>query len=71
MFQKYINKLKNDGIIIMEGGSIDRDNIEWMIKYNKPKIQPILTKYKKIYNIHTIGVIPSITIINKKNSPLL
>ena len=71
MFQKYINKLKNDGIIIMEGGSNDRDNIEWMIKYNKPKIQPVLNKYKKIYDIHTIGVIPSITIITKKHSPLL
>lgn len=65
MFQKYVDKLKDDGIIIMEGGSKDRDNIEWMIKYNKPKIQPILNKYNNKYNIHTIGVIPSITVITK------
>ena len=53
-------------VLLMEGGSYDRYNIKWMIKYNKPKIQPLLDKYKNDYNIHTIGVIPSITIITKK-----
>ena len=67
MFQNYMSKLKDNGVIIMEGGSYDRDNIKWMIKYNKPKIQPLLDKYKNDYNIHTIGVIPSITIITKKS----
>uniref|UniRef100_A0A6C0KBS4 Methyltransferase n=1 Tax=viral metagenome TaxID=1070528 RepID=A0A6C0KBS4_9ZZZZ len=66
MFHNYIDKVKDDGYILMEGGSISRDNIEWMSKYNKPKIQPILKKYTPEYNIKTIGNIPSITIINKK-----
>lgn len=51
----------------MEGGSKEKDNIEWMIKYNKPKIQPVLEKLSKMYNILTIGKIPSITIIKNKN----
>ena len=34
MFQNYIDKLKDDGIILMEGGSLERDNIEWRFKYN-------------------------------------
>ena len=67
MFQNYMNKLKDNGVIIMEGGSYDRDKIKWMIKYNKPKILPVLNKYKNKYNIHTVGVIPSITIITKKS----
>ena len=66
MFQNYIDKLKDDGIILMEGGSEERDNIEWMIKYNKPKIKPVLDKYSLKYDIKTIGKIPSITIIKKK-----
>jgi len=66
MFKNYVNKVKDDGIILMEGGSENRDNIEWMIKYNKPKIQPILDKWSKVYNIKTIGDIPSITLIKNK-----
>ena len=65
VFEKYIDKLSDDGIIIMEGGSVERDNIEWMNKYNKPKIQPVIKKYQDNYNIKTIGTIPSITLITK------
>tara|TARA_B100000965_G_scaffold42235_1_gene31030 strand:+ start:11795 stop:12340 length:546 start_codon:yes stop_codon:yes gene_type:complete len=66
MFENYVNKVKDDGIILMEGGSENRDNIEWMIKYNKPPIKPILEKYKNKFDIKTIGDIPSITIIKNK-----
>ena len=60
-----MNKLTKNGVIIMEGGSSERDNIEWMIKYNKPKILPVINKYKSQYDIKTIGNIPSITLIKK------
>jgi len=63
VFQKYVQKIKKGGIIMLEGGSLDRDNIEWMNKYNKPKIQPIIEKYKQNLKIKTIGSIPSITIV--------
>mgnify|MGYP004003690575 CR=1 FL=1 len=66
MFQNYVDKLKDNGIILMEGGSEARDNIEWMIKYNKPKINPVLNKYSDKFYIKTIGEIPSLTIIKKK-----
>ena len=63
VFQNYIKKMTSGGIIILEGGSEQRDNIEWMIKYKKPKIQPVINKYKKIYDIKTFTAFPSITII--------
>lgn len=66
MFENYSKKIKKNGIILMEGGSEKRDNIEWMIKYNKPKINPVLKKWSNTYNILTIGEIPSITIIQNK-----
>ena len=56
-------KLKKNGILLLEGGSKERDNVEWMTKYNKPKINNIINKYKNKYEIITIGTIPSITII--------
>lgn len=61
--QKYLPKVR--GIMIMEGGSEERDNIEWMIKYNKPKIQPILKKYENDVIISVIQDFPSITLIKK------
>jgi len=63
VFDHYIQKIADNGIILMEGGSYKRDNIEWMIKYNKPKIQPVIEKYKDKYNIKVIGEFPSLTII--------
>lgn len=62
--KEYIKKMNKNGIMILEGGSIERDNIEWMNKYNKRKIKPILDHYSSKFNILTIGTIPSITIIS-------
>ena len=61
--EHYLPKLSENGILIFEGGSLDRDNVEWMLKYNKSKIQPVLEKYSNTYNIKTIGTMPSLTII--------
>ena len=59
----YLPKLNDKGLLILEGGSEKRDNVEWMIKYDKPKIQPVLKKYDDKINIKTIGEIPSLTLI--------
>ena len=64
-FEFYLNKLTKNGIMILEGGSISRDNVYWMNKYNKPKIIPVLEKYKNKINIKTIGDFPSITLVTK------
>jgi len=60
--KNYLPKLSENGIMIMEGGSEQRDNVEWMIKYNKPKIQPVIKKY----GLKVVGTFPSITIIKKE-----
>tara|TARA_B110000037_G_scaffold200056_1_gene240346 strand:+ start:1668 stop:1847 length:180 start_codon:yes stop_codon:yes gene_type:complete len=52
---------------IFEGGSKERDEVEWMNKYNKQKINPVIEKYKKNYSITTIGELHSLTIIKKYN----
>lgn len=57
--------LSKDGILILEGGSEERDNCEWMIKYNKPKIREILHKYGKSLNIKVFSEFPSMTLIKK------
>jgi len=54
---------------LIEGGSIERDNIEWMKKYNCPPIReeidtnPIISKY---YIYGTYFEFPSITVMLRK-----
>ena len=60
----YVNKIRKGGIIIFEGGSVERDNVPWMKKYNKSNINPVIEKYKSKFNIKTFGTFPSLTIIS-------
>ena len=62
--QYYLPKLSPTGIMLLEGGSQERDEVEWMKQYNKPKIVPILTKYANDYTIKTFGNHPSLTLIS-------
>ncbi|MDD5192076.1 MAG: class I SAM-dependent methyltransferase [Candidatus Nanoarchaeia archaeon] len=48
-------------LIIMEGGSIERDNVEWMKKYNKKSINQWLKN--KPFNYVIINPFPSVTLI--------
>jgi hypothetical protein len=64
--QNFIPKLTKSGILIMEGGSLERDSVEWMIKYNKPKIREVLHKYSEIYDIKVFNEFPSLTLIQNK-----
>lgn len=70
VIENYLPKMSKDGIIILEGGSNERDNIEWMIKYNKPKINTYLEELNKRFdlNVMVIGKVPSITFITRNKS---
>jgi len=41
-----ISKYKNKGLIFFEGGSLERDNVDWMIKYKKPSINYCGVEYE-------------------------
>lgn len=47
--------------MILEGGSKERDEVYWMNKYNKEKINP----YLENLNVKIIGQNPSMTLIRK------
>lgn len=61
-----MQKISDSGVMILEGGSEERDNIEWMIKYNKSKIREVLYRYEDEYKIRVFNEFPSLTIITKK-----
>ena len=64
-FENYMSKVKKDGLLILEGGSNERDNVEWMEKYAKPKIALALDDYRDSYDILTIGGVPSVTLVRR------
>lgn len=64
-------KISQGGIIVFEGGSVERDNIEWMQKFNKKKIQPELEKLLNSalipeWSFQIFTDFPSMTLIFKR-----
>ncbi len=59
---------KTNQLIIIEGGSQERDNVEWMKKYNKAPIAPWLKKFCAANHLEytTIEPFPSLTLIKKE-----
>lgn len=63
--ENYLPKIAPGGIMILEGGSKERDEYEWMKKYNKKPIVPYLESIKEIHNFMVLEDFPSITIFKK------
>lgn len=62
-------KIVQGGMILFEGGSEERDTVEWMRKYNKEPIKPELESnpiIKKNYIYGTYNMYPSLTALYKK-----
>ena len=59
--EHYLPKLSANGIMILEGGSKERDEVDWMVQYDKPKIAPIVEKH----GLRVLGTFPSITLATR------
>ena len=56
-------------IIAFEGGSKERDKVDWMVKYKKKPIYPVIYKNKiinKYYVYGTYKLFPSLTVMMNK-----
>ncbi|OGA01872.1 MAG: hypothetical protein A3H35_14100 [Betaproteobacteria bacterium RIFCSPLOWO2_02_FULL_62_17] len=63
MFKHWASKVSQ--VILMEGGSADRDQVEWMVKYRKPPIVPAIDEIRRAYpdwNFVVLAPYPSLTI---------
>lgn len=55
-------------VILLEGGSRERDNVDWMLQYGKPAIGPALADLRRDYPEWSISVLepfPSLTVALK------
>lgn len=62
-------KLIERAIVMFEGGSDERDKIDWMVKYHMTPIKPMLEKNEfinKNYMYGTYYAFPSITVLLKR-----
>jgi len=63
IFEQWAGKVKK--VILLEGGSPHRDQVEWMIQYNKPPICPALDEIRDGYpnwDIFVLDPFPSLTV---------
>lgn len=69
-FFKYYDRIMKQGsIVIFEGGSIFRDNVKWMKRYKKRKLNEAIHENKTIkkkYDFIILDKHPSMTIFYKK-----
>jgi predicted O-methyltransferase YrrM len=64
-------KIAKGGIILFEGGSIERDNIKWMLKYKKESINPEVMTNRTIqdnYDVKIYEPFPSVTMLKKRHA---
>ena len=62
------SKLKDGGLLLLEGGSEERDRVEWMVKYEKVPIMPALREWDDVYEIVTFDPAPSLTVCKKRGA---
>jgi hypothetical protein len=66
--ENYLQKVSREGVMVFEGGSVERDDVEWMKKYGKPSIVEYLNKLReerKDLVVTVVDVFPSMTIIRR------
>lgn len=60
------NKLSKDGMISFEGGSEERDNVDWMVRYKFPSIREELLNNPEVgdkWGIQILKPFPSMTLL--------
>jgi predicted O-methyltransferase YrrM len=67
MFDLWTPKVSPNGLIVFEGGSLERDQIEWMVKYHKRPIAEFKEELpSRGFEYVTLNPFPSMTICRKK-----
>jgi hypothetical protein len=65
--EKVMLKIKSDppSMIIFEGGSYNRDKVEWMVRFQKNALRPFFEEVHSIgtYKVEIIDCFPSMTIL--------
>lgn len=58
-------RLSDNGILVLEGGSRERDESGWIVKYNKPRIRPVLAEQER-WDYMVVKPYPGMIILRKR-----
>ncbi len=63
----FYNLLSPDGLMVMEGGTYQRDQVEWRLKYDKTPIQPAIQDIKNRgrWEVFVFEPFPGLTVMKK------
>jgi len=67
--EQWHTRLSMGGMLLFEGGSEERDNIEWMKKYDKKPIKPVIEGHEILNEHYIYGTyldFPSLTVFIRK-----
>ena len=66
--EKLVPKLSPNGILLLEGGTEMRDQVPWMLRYNKRPMNPYVTSLmdSDTLKVKLFGSFPGITMIRRK-----
>jgi len=67
--EQWHTKLSMGGMLLFEGGSEERDKVEWMVKYQKKPIRPVIDSHEilnKWYIYATYNAFPSLSVFIRK-----
>lgn len=68
IMESWHEKISGIGIICFEGGSEERDKVDWMVKYEKPSIRREIlcnSTINKYYSFKTYEEYPSMTVLKR------
>jgi hypothetical protein len=65
--EKLLPKLTPNGVLLLEGGTPARDQVPWMIKYNKTPIVPYIEELKGTSGVQVVvlGDFPGVTLVRR------
>lgn len=69
ILEQWDSKMVHGGVILFEGGTAQRDQVEWMVKYNRPPMKPEFENNPIIlanYVFATYLKFPGLTMLLKK-----
>lgn len=69
IMEQWHSKMVYGGLVVFEGGSDERDHIEWMVKYNKEPMKAEIEKNPIINSKYIYGTYlkyPSLTVMMKR-----
>jgi hypothetical protein len=63
-----VPKLAPGGLLVLEGGTPERDVVSWMAKYSKPPMVPEVERLRASgkYDVTVLGTFPGLTVVSCK-----